>query len=153
FGSSFSRDSKQVAYTWATRDTYEIRLVDIQGTGIPRSTVLVSNPNIYYVEAYDWTPDSIGIVVLIWRNDGSEQIALVSTADRSIRVLSDRFGAAHPFLTADGKRLAFDRGNDVVVLPLDGDQEESVVADSSTKVVMGWSPDGKYLLFASENTP
>ena len=169
WGSSFSRDGKQVAYTWwpNSGDNPQLRLVNLQGAGVPPAKTLVDRTDIFEIEAYDWTSDNKWIAVNLWRNQSS-QIGLVSTADGSIRVLKsmDWRGHANLFLTPDGKYMAYDRpvsdtnqrravfvlALDTDFRPIEGNREEPILVDSSNKAVMGWSPDGEYLLFASERS-
>ena len=61
------------------------------------------------------------------------------------------------FFSPDGRDLAYDlpasdtsHQRDVFVLAVDASREIPVVVHSSNDVVMGWSPDGRQLLFASD---
>jgi len=164
---AFSRDSKQVAYTWSlgNKGGVELRVVSLQGTGIPQPRGLVVNDEIKWISPYDWSPDGKSIAAHINRKDGTAQIALVSTQDGSIQTLKSvawQGIAGVPlgiFFSPDGKYLAYDLPNDdptgnhdVFILARDGSAEIPAASSSSQDVVTGWSPDGRRLLFASDRT-
>ena len=63
------------------------------------------------------------------------------------------------FFSPDGQFVAYDlpsadAGNqrDVYVMAVDGSREIPAVIDPNQDIVMGWSPDGKFLLFASDRS-
>ena len=93
------------------------------------------------------------------RKDRTAQIGLVGVHDGSLRVLKSVNWASNSriFFSPDGKDLAFDLPasetgdqRDVFVLAADGSREVLAVVHASNDIVMGWSPDGKLLLFASD---
>jgi Tol biopolymer transport system component len=82
-------------------------------------------------------------------------------ADGSLRVLKsvDWFGTTKMLFSPDGRYLAMDLPADestghrgILVLALDGSREVPAVVHPSQNAMMGWSPDGKHLLFASDRT-
>jgi Tol biopolymer transport system component len=157
--SAVSRDGKQVAYSWFNKEfRYELRLANLSGEPNPRR--LFDNEDVSWMAPYDWTPDGKWIAVTIVRNDRTAQIGLVATAGGSFRVLKsvDWRGPTKLFLSPDGKYLAYDLPageaggqRDVFLLAIDGSREIAV-AHPANDVVMGWAPDGKQLLFASDRT-
>jgi len=161
-GSAFSRDSKQLAYAWLNgKDRYELRIIGLQGAGIPQSRRLFDNEDVNYVSPDDWSPDGKWLAVQLHRKDRSTQIGLVAIQDGTLRVLKSVGwrGATRLFFSPDGKYLAFDlpasdatEQRDVFVLTIDGSREIPVVAHPSQDVLLGWSPDGKRLLFASDRS-
>jgi Tol biopolymer transport system component len=158
---SFSRDGKQLAYSWDNYRTNrrEIRVVNLQEPGVPASRRLVNNAEITVIRPHDWSPDGRWIAVTVGRADRSAQIGLVSTADGSLHVLKSidwRF-PSHLFFSPDGKYLAFDFQDDVFILVIDGSgktpvvgREIPAVVESSHDLMAGWSPDGTRLLFTSD---
>jgi tricorn protease len=63
------------------------------------------------------------------------------------------------FFSPDGRFVAYDlpsvdAGNqrDVYVMAVDGSREIPAVVDPNQDIVMGWSPDGRFLLFASDRS-
>ncbi len=89
----------------------------------------------------------------------TSQIALVSVRDGAMRVLkSIEWGATRSiFFSPDGRYIAYslpkagthDESN-VLVMTVDGSRENTVVEHPSQNQIMGWSPDGSTLLFASD---
>ncbi|HYL35611.1 MAG TPA: tetratricopeptide repeat protein [Bryobacteraceae bacterium] len=160
---SFSRDGKQLAYSWLRGDInrYELRLMDLRGDGIPPSRLLFDNPDIQYLAPTDWSPDGKLIAVKIQRADKTGQIGLVSVTDGALRVLKsvDWRGPTRLGFSGDGKYLAYDRPpadnteqRNVFLLATDGSREIPAAASPSQDTVVGWSNDGKRLLFTSDRS-
>ena len=159
--SSFSRDGKQLAYTWfdGKKDRYEIRVVNLEGTGVPRFRQLFASQDIFWVVPYDWSPDGAWIAVRLEHRDKSVQIGIVNTSDGSVRALKsvDWRGPAHMSFSKDSKYLAYDLPandtspqRDTFVLAIDGSRENAVVTHPSNDSLTGWTPDGESLLFVSD---
>jgi Tol biopolymer transport system component len=160
--SAISKDGKQVAYAWFNgKDRYELRLTGLQPSDTRPRTIL-DNEDIDYIVPSDWSPDGESVVVRIFRKDRTAQIGLVGVKDRSLRVLKtiDWSSAVGLFLSPDGRYIGFDmtadetnrNERDVFVLAVDGSRETPVVVHPGRDLMMGWSPDGRYLLFASDRS-
>ncbi len=158
--SAISRDGKQVAYSWRSEktDRYEVRVVSLQSSGFPEPRRLFDSEDVTYVAPYDWSSDGRWLAVAL-RRKGTVQLGLISTQDGSLRVLrSAEGGPRKMFFSPDGKYLGADfsaGGNldrDVFVLAVDGSGETKAVVNPGQDFMMGWSPDGKRLLFASDRT-
>ena len=159
-GSVFSRDGKQLAYSWLNgKNRYELRIIGLQGASVPEFRRLYDNEDVNYVSPDDWSPDGKWLAVQLHRKDRTKQIGLVATQDGSVRVLKsvDWRGATRLCFSPDGKYLAFDlpasdttEQRDVFVLAIDGSGEIPAVVHPSQDALLGWSPDGKRLLFASD---
>lgn len=160
--STISRDGRQVAYEWLNaKKRYELRVASLQGTGIPESRVLLDLEDAREVAPHDWSPDGKWLAVLIRRLDNSGQIGLVSVRDGALRVLKsvDWRGPTKVFFSPDGRYISYDlsvadtsNDRDVFVMAIDGSRETAVVAHPSQNIIMGWSPDGTHLLFASDRS-
>jgi len=160
--SSISRDGKQVAYSWYNGKTgrYDLRIATLTGTGFVQPRHLVDDPDIIWIGAYDWSPDGKWIAVQ-WnpKDRRSSRIGLVSTQDGAMRVLRSpsppSSDARRLSFSPDGKYLGFDQavdGNrDVFVIDLASGRESTAAAWPSQETMMGWSPDGKRLLYASDH--
>jgi len=158
---SFSRDGKQLAYNWLVgwKASYELRVIDLQGSGIPQFRLLLDNPEVQRIDPQDWSPDGKWIAAWLSRRDSSRQIGLVSAQDGSLRVLKSVDGKPlRMFFSPDGQYLAYDLPTsdtgqyDIFILNTDASSEIAAVAHPSDDVLAGWSPDGTRLLFSSDRS-
>lgn len=157
--SAISRDGKQVAYIWykSKEDRPELRVGNLTGEFKPRT--VYDNPDLTWISVHDWSPDGNTVAVLVNRNDRTSQIGLISIRDGSLRVLRSvgwRTSSRIAF-SPDGRYLGFDlRENeigpqrDVFLLAVDGSVQIHAVAHRGNDILLGWSPDGQWLLFGSD---
>lgn len=160
--SVISRDGRHVAYEWRNpAGRYELRVADLQGTGIPEARRVLDIEESREIAPFDWSPDNRWIAVHITRKDQTGQIALVRVADGSVRVLKSVHwkGPLRMSFSPDGRYIAYDIGVDdqplerrVYVMTVDGSREALVADDHSGNAVMGWSPDGRQLLVSSDRS-
>jgi len=110
---------------------------------------------------FDWSPDGKSIAVGIQRKDKSYQIGLVSVPNGSVRVLksADWYRDATIVFSPDGQYLAYDVRTQpntderaMFVLTVEGTREIPVVVSPGQNGIVGWSRDGKRLLFTSDRT-
>ncbi len=158
---AFSRNGKQLVYSWLNGGRYELRIVDLPGSGVPAFRKLFDHEDVSWIGPCDWSPDGKWISVQLQRKDKSAQLGLVSASDGSLRVLKsvDWRGANGAFFSADSKYVAYDlpatetsQQRDIFMLAIDGSRESPAVAHPSEDAVLGWSPDGRRLLFASDRS-
>jgi Tol biopolymer transport system component len=157
---SFSKDGRQLAYAWRNGSRWELRVVSLQGRGLPASRRLVEGGKDQYIDPYDWSPDGRWISVALYRPDRAVQLALVSAADGRLRVLKslEWQGTTGMFFSPDGRFLAYDAPTegshlrDVFVLAVDGRREIPAVVHPLHDVVLGWAPDGTRLIFGSDRS-
>ncbi len=158
--SRISPDGKHVAYAWSTDDLfYDLRVVGFDGKGL---RVLHANPEapLYYVEPCGWSPDGKRILTTLMHQDRRKQLALISTSDGSVQVIKTfdwQWPAGH--LSPDGRYVVYDfqpkeesPNLDIFMIALDGSREVRLVEDPADDYVLGWSPDGKWILFGSDRT-
>ena len=158
-----ARDGKQVAFGQNSRSRGEVALnvVNAQGTGIPevRRLLAFSYGDANEIAPFDWSPDGRWLAVRVLRPGSAVQIALVSVRDGALRVLKsiDWQGPRSIFFSPDSQHIAYslpmaDTRNEshVFVMAIDGSRESEVVDHPSENTIMGWSPDGASLLFASD---
>jgi len=162
FWSVISRDGKQVAYAWFNgKDRYEVRVANLTTVGFPQPRRVIDNEDIQYIAPKDWSPDGTWIAVQLRRKDRTEQIGVVGVQDGLLRVLksTDWGGATNTkiLFSPDGRYVAYDlpdgephKPRDVFILAVDGSREVPAVVNPAADRIMGWSPDGKRLLFASD---
>lgn len=163
----FSGNGKQLAHIW-DKNGYEIRLINVDGSG---SRFIYGNePGQGEVLAFDWTADEKYIAAVVPRanrtaTDRTVRIALIRLADGSVQGLKDLDGprpnVQRMSFSPDGRFLAYDftvngelPNGDIFVLRLDGSRNEAkelpAVAHPANDRLLGWSPDGGVLLFASD---
>jgi Tol biopolymer transport system component len=133
----------------------------MEGTQLPQTKTLFVNNDVLWLAPMDWSPDGRWIVVQLTRADRTDQLALVATGDGSLRVLksSEWRGALEVFFSPDGKYLGFDlpaddtnSQRDVFVIAVDGSRQTGIALGRSHDTMIGWSPDGTRLLFASDRS-
>ncbi|HEV2492541.1 MAG TPA: tetratricopeptide repeat protein [Terriglobia bacterium] len=157
-GSIISPDGKEVVYNWYNKDgSPDLRIMRLDGSA-PR--ILYSAKGVLFLGAGDWSPDGKYILTSIYRKPSSWQIALISVADGSIRVLKtlDWFPTRGKF-SPDGRYIAYDlaqeqdSGNrDIFLLAADGSREIRLVQHPADDQLLGWTPDGNSILFASDRS-
>ncbi|MDP2996545.1 MAG: hypothetical protein Q8N47_03590 [Bryobacterales bacterium] len=158
FDSRPSPDGKQVAYTWFRDGIYELRVVGLEGTE-PR--VLYSNAEVMWLQLEDWSPDGKSILTVLTRKDRTNQMALVSVRDGSVRVLKTFAERApgRPRFSPDGRYIAYafpqrpeSVEQDIFVFALDGGHETPLIQHPANDGFLDWTPDGKGMLFFSDRT-
>ena len=161
---AFSRDNRYLAYTWSmgNKGGVELRVVGLQDAGVPKPRSLVVNQDLKWISPYSWSPDGSSIAVQLQRKDRTGQLAIVSVKDGSLLILKsvDWRNPQGVFFSPDGKYLAYDAPaagdatgqHDIFVLSTDGSREIAAVVHPSRDAVIGWSPDGKRLLFTSDRS-
>ena len=156
--SSIAPDGRHVAYTWLEGPVVTLRIVDVDGSQV---RTLYQNKETVYVQPATWSPDGKQIVVVLNKADRTNQIGLVSTADGSTHVLKTldwRYPGKMAF-SPDGRYIAYDfppqetsPNRDVFVLAADGSQEVALVKHQADDRLLGWAPEGRTVLFASDRS-
>ena len=157
--SRISTDGRQVAYAWFNdKGFYDLRIVDVDGRN-PR--ILHSNPELKYIRPWAWFPDGKHLVAVFSRSGPVNQIVLVSTANGSVRTLKtlDWRVPLRLSVSSDARWIAYDfppledsPKNDIYLLSTDSTRELRLVEHPAHDRVLGWSPDGERLVFASDRT-
>jgi Tol biopolymer transport system component len=154
-----SPDGRHVAYGWSVDGPgFDLRMLPVSGQPAePR--ILHSSDETDYMVPVGWTPNNTGILVLRTLQDRTGQIAFVSTADGSLRVLKSPRGWAQlgkVSLSPDGRFIAYSGpagpglpAHDIFVLAADGSREAVVVQSPAEDRQPVWTPDGKQILFVS----
>jgi Tol biopolymer transport system component len=170
--SSFSADGKQLAYSWCSiggrvytggqrglvlGTPCELHTIGL-AAGSNASRLVYSSSDHPRLVVRDWTPDGKGIAVVLGSSGQVSQIGLVDSGNGTLRILRD--GPSDGLMmkvSPDGAYAAFGvnkdpQQTDIYVMRLDGSGELPIVERSGINDVVGWTPDGKKLLFWREGT-
>jgi len=162
--SSFSPDGKSIAFNWykIKDDRYDLRTINIDGTG---QNVLYGGEDVDYVWPCGWTPDGRHIVAIVVNNKRVSRIAMISASDGTARTIKEfKSGAPGKLsLSPDGQWIAFDyphevpwktpsEKSDIYLLAVDGSREVPLVAHPAGDCLLGWTPDGRSILFSSDRS-
>ncbi len=157
---AFSRDGKQVAYDTAKDGAYEVRIRNLDGSGLRT----VYSEKGFYAMPLEWSPEG-GSVLALRRDLSTEpiQLALISTSDGLVRVLKTMPPSSFVYQTAsvspDGQSVAFSyvrEGSpphaDLFVMKADGRDEVVVAGHPAEDRLLQWTQDGRGLLFLSDRS-
>ncbi len=168
-----SPDLRQIVYTWEVgnkEDDHQLRVMLNEIGG--KARVLLDNKENTWYTPTAWSPDGKSVVVIITKKDKADQLARVTIADGSVRVLKSmewRFtgGAwAHPDYSPDGQYIVYSalavnpsknppaetdpKDQHIYVTAADGSSETEIVKTAGINRNPIWTPDGKHILFTSD---
>ena len=109
-----------------------------------------------------WTPDGKMILGALWKADEDPQLVTFSIEDGSMQVIHT-FKTDKPSwnselaISPDGRYLAYERpqekdseDRDIYILDTEDNQTKPVVQHSANDRLLGWTPDNRYIFFASD---
>jgi Tol biopolymer transport system component len=162
----FSPDGKHIVYEWFSKDSsYDLRIVGLDGSG-DRLLLkgMLRNNKADYFQPLQWSSDGKQILAALYREWPAGELALVSVADGTVRVLKSKSWRAGPgnsgpkaSLSRDGRYVVYDQAaaeganqSDIFLLAVDGSRDSVLVQDPADDRNPVWTPDGKHLIFASD---
>ena len=162
--SSWSPDGKQLVYDWYNDDNPGFIDFYIIGIDEKKPRKLWSNSEMDWAIAYDWSPDGEFILACLSnKNNNNNHIALISVKDGSERLLIEHEGQGWSGwpqdmrFSPDGKFIAYDMNQekgsskrDIYMVSTDGSVNNPLVTHPANDYLMGWTPDGRNIIFASD---
>ena len=160
--SVISPDARQVVYGWHNEDYFiDLRVIGVKGvSGGEQPRILYSNRELSFVAPLAWFPDGRRVLTRFVRKDRTAQIVIFDTRDESVKVLRtvNWRWPGKTVLSPDGRYILYDapvgKGqnapHDIFLLAADGSSEIPLVAHPANDEVLGWTPDGAAVLFASD---
>lgn len=155
---AISPDSRLIAYEWYSKKGQELRVMGADGSA-PRS--IYSNPETD-VEPVAWFPDGKRLAVRLFQKDLTSQLAVISLSDGKARVLKSgpwRQTPGNMSVSPDGHSIVYDfppspetPERDIFMIAADGSRETVLVQHPAEDVLLGWTPDGKHILFRSNRS-
>lgn len=154
----WSPDGKRIAYDWNSKPR-EIRIVDLDGSD-PR-TVYKSKESQAWTSPYAWSPDGKLILVFLVKEHESEyKFGLLNVENGSLREF-DRVvnpSTASGF-SPDGRHISLNVPQkddpeklDIVLYSLTEDKIIPVVENPAKDRGLGWSQDGRWIVFGSDRS-
>lgn len=160
--SGWSPDGKKIVYNWLNKEEcFDLRIVEPDD---PEPRVLYPVGNMEYVHPFEWSPDGKNILALVTQAPNIIKVGLISVEDGSFRVLKTTYKdwqSNLPLFTLspDGKYIAFSnlqdedtQNRDIFLMSIDDKKETKLIEHPMNDSLLGWSPDGKWILFASNRT-
>jgi len=162
---AFISDGKQIAYvtevlTDAKVWVFPLRIRNLDGSGL---RTLYSEKGVDNIMPVDWSPDAGSILALCHVPGKASELTMISTADGSVRVLRSIASAwsmrKSASFSPDGRFVAFSLvregsppHSDVFLMTADGRNEVVVAGHPAEDRLLGWTPDGRSLLFLSDRS-
>jgi len=153
--SLISPDGARVAYSWRRDDgVYDLCLLELDGSA---PSVLIAGEGVEYVAPRDWSRDGRQLLAWQTRASGERDILLVSVPEGVPRILKTLAGTdpGKMQLSPDGRFIAHDvladtrtREHDIHLLTVSDGQGAPLVNTSDDERILGWSPDGEWILFS-----
>jgi Tol biopolymer transport system component len=160
--SLFSPDGRQVVYEWGQWDSW-LRLSSLDGS---ETRVLLPVKHNWWIVPCDWSSDGRYVLIHYYPADGRRfsQIATIAVADGSLRVVKtldpgQPRDSRNMWFSPDGQYIVYDvlppgaqNNRDLAIVSVDGSLESSLVENPADDYVLGWSPDGRSVVFASNRS-
>lgn len=172
-----SRDLQQIAYLWWSQNNKdghaELRIMANEPGG--KARVLANNPEYDYYNPAAWSLDGKSVLVVLFKADSTQQLAMVSVADGTIKVLKSmgwrlHRTETHPVFSPDGRYIIYNalaanplkapprgasadpKDEHLYVMASDGSTETEIVKTSGINRNPVWTRDGRHILFTSDRS-
>lgn len=154
-----SPNGKLVAYGWYDdRARADLRIVPIAGGD---SRVVFGDTTADLIWPSEWTPDGKSLLCVIMHKDRQSEIVTIDAVSGAMRIVK-RIGTRMPTKFAfspDGRFIAYDvedeknaAKREVLTVGAAGGDENTIVSNNGYDAFVGWTPDGRSLVFRSDRT-
>ena len=150
--SSPSPDGKSIAYSWRNSNgQWDLRVVGLDGS---KPRVLQGAAAGLFPQPVAWSPDGRYLLNELRKADGSRDMTLVTVTDGSTKLLKATGAKPSPrgSFSPDGRYIAWATAEGISLFDLQTERESLLIPERANHGVLGWSPDGKYILFSSERS-
>ncbi|MCJ7588603.1 MAG: hypothetical protein MUQ00_11995 [Candidatus Aminicenantes bacterium] len=158
---AISPDGKLIAYPWAVRTKMELRVSALDGSSM---RVLHGGQDGRNMTPCAWMPDSRRVLAV--SSDSNYQTYrrhIISVADGAIRDIGqpERRSVSWGYPSPDGRYFAYGLNmneqlvpekRDIFVYDVTAEQDSVLVQNPADDDVVGWTPDGSGILFASDRS-
>jgi Tol biopolymer transport system component len=156
--SKWSPDGKKIVYDWWEKEGF----IDLRITGLNNKEphTIFQNEEILYAWPLAWYPNEDRVLIAFTKDNKEIQIALLSIEDGSIQILRKfrrNLGTAGVFISPDGRQIVYDKRKneefpekDIFLFLIEETKEIPLVEHTANDEILGWSPDGKWILFRSD---
>ena len=162
--SRWSPDGKHIVFDWYNDDNPAYIDLYIVGLDGKEPQKLWSNEEMLWTQCCDWSPDGTQILACFQRKDTTTHIGLISTSDGSLRILKElseeKYWYSWPKnarFSPDSRLISYDippqkdnQARDIYLLSTDGKVDEPLVEHPADDYLLGWTPDSRSILFASD---
>ncbi len=156
--SIWSPDSKKIACNWySAKDN----IMDLRIYGFEDSEANILYNKSEYTHPLDWSSDGKQILTYFTGDDKNIFLGLLSIKDGSMQTIKT-LGGFYPsdaFFSPDGDFIVYDlpvkkdnQNRDIFIITSDGSHEVAFVKNPADDALLGWTPDGRYILFLSDRT-
>jgi len=165
FQSRWSPDGKQIVFDWwdwAPPVFVGLRVVEPDGSNL-RDLYGLGKPYDRVTIVYKWLSNGDDILFFVGGAQKDGQIVLYSVKNRTERPLKtlDHTRILHNEMfnidcSPDGKHIVYDfpsedsSNRDIYTVSIDGKRDTPLIEHPADDVLLGWAPDGKNILFASD---
>lgn len=155
WASAISPDLKQIAYSWFNGDFFDLMLVTNNAGNWKNHKPKLLGEGYRGLTAtpYDWSPDGKWILASLIDTNWMAKIALISPKDGSVKVLKDVGKQLFNKISfsPDGKYIIYeyliDGQNNLRIMDSNGNNDKTLLGDSSFAMSPYWSPDGKNIFY------
>ncbi len=168
---AISPDGRKVAYLWYQHGApipFELRVIE---RGERESRLLFRSEDCGYLLPLAWLPGREEVLFTCFRNNGAQAVMQLSVPERSSRVIKEMDPSEYPLgpsgffldrgpaVSPNGRYVAYSSPktaesdvSDIMVLDLETARTQPLVRHPANDFALGWSPDGRYVLFASDRS-